>query len=67
MEQDSGQFVSGEEERDFRADHDSAEYVDRARAERVVLPDLKPSATTISLRPTAPGRAPASSAWPWVR
>ena len=44
------QFASEEEERDFWADHDSAEYVDWARAERVVLPNLKPSTTTISLR-----------------
>jgi predicted DNA binding CopG/RHH family protein len=44
------QFASEEEERDFWADHDSAEYVDWSRAERVVLPHLKPSTTTISLR-----------------
>ena len=44
------QFASEEEERDFWADHDSAEYVDWSRAERVVLPNLKPSTTTISLR-----------------
>jgi predicted DNA binding CopG/RHH family protein len=44
------QFASEEEERDFWAEHDSAEYVDWSRAERVVLPNLKPSTTTISLR-----------------
>ncbi|MBW3573219.1 MAG: BrnA antitoxin family protein [Gemmatimonadetes bacterium] len=44
------QFASEEEERDFWADHDSVEYVDWSRAERVVLPNLKPSTTTISLR-----------------
>ena len=44
------QFASEEEERDFWADHDSAEYVDWSRAQRVVLPNLKPSTTTISLR-----------------
>lgn len=44
------QFASEEEERDFWADHDSAAYVDWSRAERVVLPNLKPSTTTISLR-----------------
>ena len=44
------QFASEEEERDFWADHDSAEYVDWSRAEKVVLPNLKPSTTTISLR-----------------
>jgi predicted DNA binding CopG/RHH family protein len=44
------QFASEEEERDFWADHDSAEYVDWSRAEKLVLPNLKPSTTTISLR-----------------
>jgi predicted DNA binding CopG/RHH family protein len=44
------QFASEEEERDFWADHDSVDYVDWSRAERVVLPSLKPSTTTISLR-----------------
>jgi predicted DNA binding CopG/RHH family protein len=43
-------FASEEEERDFWAEHDSAEYVNWSRAERVVLPNLKPSTTTISLR-----------------
>jgi predicted DNA binding CopG/RHH family protein len=44
------QFASEEEERDFWAENDSAEYVDWSHAERVVLPNLKPSTTTISLR-----------------
>jgi predicted DNA binding CopG/RHH family protein len=44
------QFASEEEERDFWAENDSAEYVDWSRAERVVLANLKPSTTTISLR-----------------
>jgi predicted DNA binding CopG/RHH family protein len=44
------QFASEEEERNFWADHDSVEYVDWSRAEKVVLPSLKPSTTTISLR-----------------
>jgi predicted DNA binding CopG/RHH family protein len=43
-------FASDEEERDFWANHDSTEYVDWSGAERVVLPNLKPSTTTISLR-----------------
>jgi predicted DNA binding CopG/RHH family protein len=50
MKEKLPQFASEEEERDFWADHDSAEYVDWSRAERVVLPNLKPSTTTISLR-----------------
>ena len=43
-------FASEEEERDFWADHDSTDYVDWSRAERVILPNLKPSTRTISLR-----------------
>lgn len=43
-------FASEEEERDFWAAHDSADYVDWSRAERVILPNLKPSTRTISLR-----------------
>ncbi|HEY0018239.1 MAG TPA: BrnA antitoxin family protein [Longimicrobium sp.] len=34
----------------FWADHDSTEYVDWSRAERIILPNLKPSTRTISLR-----------------
>jgi predicted DNA binding CopG/RHH family protein len=37
-------------ERRFWAEHDSTEYVDWNKAERVVLPNLKPTSTTISLR-----------------
>lgn len=37
-------------ERKFWADHDSTEYVDWNSAKRVVLPNLKPSQKTISLR-----------------
>ena len=37
-------------ERRFWADHDSTEYVDWESAERVVLPNLKPTQKTISLR-----------------
>jgi predicted DNA binding CopG/RHH family protein len=43
-------FASEEEERDFWAEHDSTDYVDWSRAERVILPNLKPSTRTISLR-----------------
>lgn len=43
-------FHSEDEERDFWAEHDSAEYVDWSQARRVVLPKLKPSTKTISLR-----------------
>ncbi len=37
-------------ERKFWDDHDSTEYVDWDSAKRVVLPNLKPSQKTISLR-----------------
>ena len=43
-------FKNEEEEREFWASHDSAEYVDWDSAEAVVLPRLKPSTKTISLR-----------------
>jgi predicted DNA binding CopG/RHH family protein len=43
-------FRSEDEERDFWATHDATDYVDFRRARRAVLPDLKPSVRTISLR-----------------
>jgi predicted DNA binding CopG/RHH family protein len=43
-------FASEVEERHFWESHDSSEYVDWSRAERVRLPNLKPSTTSISLR-----------------
>ena len=43
-------FKNEDEEREFWSQHDSAELVDWAKAERVTLPDLKPSLKTISLR-----------------
>ena len=43
-------FKSEEEEREFWATHDSTEYIDWDRAEAAVLPKLKPSTKTISLR-----------------
>ena len=43
-------FQSEDQERDFWATHDSTDYVDWSRAERVVLPKLKPSLRTISVR-----------------
>lgn len=43
-------FKSEAEERTFWETHDSAEYVDWSRAERVRLPSLKPSTKAISLR-----------------
>lgn len=43
-------FKSVEEERKFWDTHDSTEYVDWKRAKRVVLPRLRPSVKTISIR-----------------
>lgn len=43
-------FRSEDEEREFWAVHDSAEYIDWATAPPVRLPALKPSTETISLR-----------------
>ena len=43
-------FVSEAEERTFWETHDSADYVDWSKAQRVVLPNLKPTTNTISLR-----------------
>lgn len=43
-------FKNEDEERAFWAAHDSTEYIDWHEAEETVLPLLKPSTKTISLR-----------------
>jgi len=43
-------FTTEEEERRFWELNDSSEYVDWKTAQQVVLPNLKPSTKTISLR-----------------
>lgn len=43
-------FKNESEEREFWETHDSTDYVDWSKAERVVLPNLKLSTTSISLR-----------------
>ena len=43
-------FKSEDQERDFWARADSARYIDWSAATRVVLPNLRPSQKTISLR-----------------
>lgn len=43
-------FKSEAEERSFWEKNDSSEYVDWTKANRVALPNLKPSTRTISLR-----------------
>ena len=43
-------FQNEDEEREFWSTHDTTEYLDWDQAEEVVLPKLKPSTHTISLR-----------------
>lgn len=43
-------FKTEAEERAFWEKHDSTDYVDWSKAKKVVMPKLKPSTTTISLR-----------------
>ena len=43
-------FKSEQEEREFWENHDSGDYLDLNKAERAILPNLKPSTKTISLR-----------------
>jgi predicted DNA binding CopG/RHH family protein len=43
-------FATEAEERRFWESHDSTGHVDWSRAERVRLPNLRPSTTSISLR-----------------
>jgi predicted DNA binding CopG/RHH family protein len=44
------EFANEADERRFWETHDSADYVDWSKAERVRFPNLKPSSTSISLR-----------------
>jgi len=43
-------FANAAEERAFWETHDSTDYLDWSKARKVVLPNLKPSTKTISLR-----------------
>ena len=43
-------FASEAEERQFWETHDSSAYLDWNKAQRVRMPDLKPTQTAISLR-----------------
>jgi len=43
-------FKNEDEEREFWATHDSTDYFDWDKAERVIFPNLKPTTRTISLR-----------------
>lgn len=44
------EFENEDDEREFWATHDSADYLDWSQAETAVFPKLKPSTKTISLR-----------------
>ena len=44
------EFANEQEEQRFWKQHDSSEYVDWNKARQVVLPNLKPTTKTISLR-----------------
>lgn len=44
------EFATEAQERAFWESHDSTDYVDWSKAQRVRLPNLKPSTTAISLR-----------------
>lgn len=43
-------FKNEDQEREFWGTHDSTDYVDWSKANRITLPNLKPSVKTISLR-----------------
>ena len=43
-------FRSDDQEREFWSSHDSTEYIDWNNGDKLVLPNLKPSLKTISLR-----------------
>jgi predicted DNA binding CopG/RHH family protein len=47
-------FASEADERQFWETHDSTDYVDWSKAQRVRLPNLKPSSAAISLRLPVP-------------
>lgn len=43
-------FNTEDKEREFWSTHDSTEYVDYSKAKKVLLPELKPSTRSISIR-----------------
>ena len=43
-------FRNEDEERDFWATHDSTEYINWSKAKEIIMPNLKPSLKTISIR-----------------
>jgi len=43
-------FRSEDEEREFWASHDSTDYINWSEAKEIIMPNLKPSLKTISIR-----------------
>jgi predicted DNA binding CopG/RHH family protein len=43
-------FRNEDEEREFWATHDSTDYINWSEAEKIIMPNLKPSLKTISIR-----------------
>lgn len=43
-------FKNEDEEREFWASHDSTDYIDWSEAKEVIMPNLKPTLKTISIR-----------------
>ena len=50
MKKKAPRYRSEDKERDFWTSHDSTEHIDWTKAKKTVLPKLKPSLKTISLR-----------------
>ena len=50
MSKEIPKFINEDEEREFWATHDSTEFINWNKAERVTLYNLKPSVKKISLR-----------------
>ena len=50
MKKEIPKFKDEDQEREFWSSHDSTEYIDWESAEELILPNLKPSLKTISLR-----------------
>ena len=47
-------FKDLDEEAEFWASHDSADYIDWSKAKKTIFPNLRPSTESISLRLPAP-------------
>ena len=50
MKKIAPRFKTEDVEREFWASHDSTDYIDWHKGKRTILPNLKPSSQTISLR-----------------